>query len=121
MMFTIGIHQIIKPNELDELCRETVTKSEEFFKANPKRKVAYVEIWTGKVVKVRRKHVEEDVNKVKYDYETKYYHLPELKDAWEGEGNKKTFLEWLKDMAENPTGTLQDSAKNYLSLIEENQ
>lgn len=39
----------------------------------------------------------------------------ELLDAWEGEGNSSriSFRDWLRDMANNPRGTLQDAAKRY--------
>lgn len=40
--------------------------------------------------------------------------LRDLRDAWEGEGNKIPFKEWLVQMAENPHGTLRDAAKQIL-------
>ena len=43
----------------------------------------------------------------------------ELRDAWIGEGNAKqvTFRRWLQNMAENPRGTLQEAAQEYLKLV----
>lgn len=40
----------------------------------------------------------------------------ELRDAWEGQGNSRriTFLQWVREMADNPRGTLQDSARMFL-------
>jgi hypothetical protein len=42
----------------------------------------------------------------------------ELTDAWEGQGDRKriTFHRWVKEMADNDRGTLQDAAKEYLRL-----
>lgn len=41
----------------------------------------------------------------------------ELRDAWEGEGNstRVTFEKWVAAMADNDSGTLQESAKLYLA------
>jgi len=39
----------------------------------------------------------------------------ELRDAHEGQGTVLSFENWLKEMAENPTGTLQEAAKKLLS------
>jgi hypothetical protein len=43
----------------------------------------------------------------------------ELWDAYEGEGNAErvTFLQWIRDMAANDKGTLQEAAKRYLDGI----
>lgn len=40
----------------------------------------------------------------------------QLRDAWEGEGNRKrvTFLRWVRNMAANDRGTLQQAAKKFL-------
>ena len=40
----------------------------------------------------------------------------ELRDAWIGEGNSKriTFRNWVQNMADNPRGTLQKAAREYL-------
>lgn len=45
----------------------------------------------------------------------------ELCDAWEGEGNceRVSFGEWMREMAENPRGTLQNAADDYLSACVE--
>lgn len=44
----------------------------------------------------------------------------ELWDGWYGSGaaQKTSFVEWLRDMADNPRGTLQDAAKAFLAEME---
>ena len=41
----------------------------------------------------------------------------ELRDAWKGQGNSRkiTFLRWCREMADSPTGILQEAAKNFLA------
>lgn len=43
----------------------------------------------------------------------------ELVDAWEGEGHKITFIDWVTNMADNPRGTLQQAARQYLGRCPE--
>jgi hypothetical protein len=40
----------------------------------------------------------------------------ELVDAWQGEGNSSrvSFEKWVRDMADNPRGTLQEAAQKWL-------
>jgi hypothetical protein len=40
----------------------------------------------------------------------------ELKDAHEGQGNGGDFIEWVKNMADDNTGTLQNAARAYLEV-----
>lgn len=41
----------------------------------------------------------------------------ELRDAHEGQGNGGRFEDWLRDMANNPNGTLQAGAQHLLANI----
>ena len=45
------------------MAKDVVKQSEEFFAANPKRKTATAQVWYGKVIKIRRNHIQEDVDK----------------------------------------------------------
>lgn len=47
--------------QLNRDAKELVRKSEEFFQANPRRRVATVGVWYGATVKIRKAHIKDDV------------------------------------------------------------
>ena len=59
----ILIYKRLTKKQLNKLAKDVVKQSEEFFAANPKRKTATAQVWYGKVIKIRRNHIQEDVDK----------------------------------------------------------
>jgi hypothetical protein len=57
-----AIYPRIPEKELREMAQEVVSKTEAFFANNPKRRVCRVQVWYGKVITIRRKHVQEDID-----------------------------------------------------------
>lgn len=41
---------------------------------------------------------------------------PELTDAHEGQGNDISFTDWLAEMSDDPHGTLQDAAIEFMAI-----
>lgn len=48
--------------EIKKDAKELLEKSTEFFANNPRRRVANVCVWYGRAIKIRKTHIEEDVN-----------------------------------------------------------
>lgn len=61
-MATFVLYQPVPEAQVHEDAKDLVAKSNEFFANNPKRRVARVGVWYGRTAKIRRKHVQEDVD-----------------------------------------------------------
>lgn len=48
-------------DELREAAKEMETRTEQFFKDKPRRRVCNVGAWYGQIIRIRRGHVKEDV------------------------------------------------------------
>ena len=62
-MATFVIYRPVPDKQINKDAKELLRKSEEFFKANPRRRVASVGVWYGKTAKIRKSHIKEDVAK----------------------------------------------------------
>jgi hypothetical protein len=58
----ITLHKRIPVKELRKMGKEVILQSEEFFKNNPRRKVAYAQVWYQRIIKIRKKYIKEDVD-----------------------------------------------------------
>lgn len=58
----IVIYRTIPNAEIRKDAATAIGTCKLFFQTNPKRKVANVGVWYGKMVKVRRGHIVEDIN-----------------------------------------------------------
>lgn len=55
------VYQKLTKKQLADSVKETIPQLIKWFKDNPKRDTCQAEMWYGKVLTVRRDHVEEDV------------------------------------------------------------
>lgn len=67
----IVIYNKLTKKELKASAKETIAKVNEWFNNNPRRKVCKAELWYGKVHKIRRDHVEEDIQAIVKNTDTK--------------------------------------------------
>jgi len=60
-MTSFVVFKKIPVKEIRNGGKDLTKKCEEFFKNNPKRRVANVQVWYQKVVKIRKAQIKEDV------------------------------------------------------------
>jgi hypothetical protein len=58
----IVVYAPMSEQQLRKSASENIPKIEEWFKANPKRRVCRVELWYGEVISIKRKTVAEQIN-----------------------------------------------------------
>lgn len=61
-MASFFLYSTIPEEEILKDAKELVKKSEEFFTNNPRRRVATVGVWYGRTAKVRKNHIQKDVD-----------------------------------------------------------
>ena len=61
-MAGFAVYRRLSENEIREMGQNVVAQATQFFANNPKRRVARAGVWYGKLIKVRRNHVQEDVD-----------------------------------------------------------
>lgn len=61
-MASFVLYQPIPEAQIRKEAKELLEKSEEFFAANPRRRVATVGVWYGRAAKIRKKHIKVDVD-----------------------------------------------------------
>jgi hypothetical protein len=59
----IILYNKVSEKTIREEAKDTIERITEWFQAYPRRRVCRAELWYGKMVSVRKKHVEEDINK----------------------------------------------------------
>ena len=62
-MATFAAYHRISNEEIQASVKSLILRSEDFFAANPKRRVARVGVWYGQEAKIRRKHIAENCQK----------------------------------------------------------
>lgn len=55
------LHPRLSNKEIDKSATTAIKQITKWFQANAKRKICKSELWYGKVAKIRRAHVDEDV------------------------------------------------------------
>jgi hypothetical protein len=58
----ILVYQTIPEKEIRSMAKEAVEKISAWFKANPKKRICKAGLWYGKVAKIRKGYVQEDID-----------------------------------------------------------
>lgn len=61
-MASFALYKRLSARTIRKDAKDMLAQCQEFFKNNPRRRVAYVGVWYGKTVKVRKNHIKEDVD-----------------------------------------------------------
>ena len=59
----IFVYGKVPAKEIRKEAKESVTLIEDWFEANPKRKVCNTKVWYGKMVKIHKGKVAEEINR----------------------------------------------------------
>ena len=62
-MASFIVYKPLSNKELKEMAEKAIKGITKFFKENPRRRICNVELWYGRQVKVRKNHIEEDIQK----------------------------------------------------------
>ncbi len=62
-MTTFVVYKRLTEEEIRQDARKVMEDLERWFQENPRRMICHAELWYGRPARIRRQHVEEDVEK----------------------------------------------------------
>lgn len=57
----IALHKRLTEKQIRKDAKDLILQLQEFFVKNPRRRTATTSVWYGAIVKIRKKHIEKDV------------------------------------------------------------